>query len=64
VTAVGTADLKVGTKTVQTDASTRITRRGATIALADVHAGDKVKVEGTSLTPDTILAKEIEVKNE
>ena len=64
VTAVGTADLKVGDTTVQTNASTKIRKRGATIALADVHAGDRVKVEGTSVAANTVLAKEIEVKSE
>ena len=51
-----------GTVTVQTDASTKIERRGSAIALTDLAAGDKVKAEGTRVDATTILAAEIEAK--
>jgi hypothetical protein len=51
-----------GTVTVQTDASTRIERRGSAILLTDLVAGEKVKVEGTRIDATTILATEIEAK--
>lgn len=66
VTAVGAASLTVqtddGAVTVQTDASTRIEKKGDAVALGAVVAGDKVKVEGTRVDATTVLAKEIEVK--
>lgn len=64
VTAVGTNTLSIGTTTVQTDASTRIRRRNATLKLSDIKVGDQVKVEGRTVAANTILAKSIEVKSE
>lgn len=68
VTAVSGTELTVlsGGKsyTVQTDAATEIKKRGATITLADVAVGNKVKVEGTVTGLNTVLAEEIEVKSE
>jgi len=67
VTAVAASSLSVqtdsGVVTVQTDASTRIEKADHTIALADIHTGDRVKAEGTKVDATTILAKEIEVRN-
>jgi len=66
VTAVSTTGLIVQTDTasvtVNTDASTRIVKKKAAITLAEVHAGDRVKVEGTAAGENVVLAREIEVK--
>ena len=63
---VDTADLtletRTGVVTVQVDASTRIEKKRQTIALADVHAGDRLTVEGTRVDDVTLLAKVIKVK--
>lgn len=63
---VGASDLTLQTGmsvvTIQVDASTKIEKKGQTIALTDIHAGDRIKVEGTKVADATILAKEIEVK--
>ena len=67
VTAVGATELTVqtgvGSITVKTDASTRIKKRGQTIALAQIVAGDKVKVDGTRNADGSVLAKSIDVKS-
>jgi ABC-type transporter Mla maintaining outer membrane lipid asymmetry permease subunit MlaE len=67
VTAVGTAELTVqagsASITVKTDAATRIEKKGQNIALADIHAGDSAKIEGTRNGDGSVLAKEIEVKS-
>jgi hypothetical protein len=57
-----TVDTGQGTVTVQTDAATRIERRGSAIVLTDLAAGDKVKAEGTRVDATTILASKIEAK--
>jgi hypothetical protein len=51
-----------GAIAVQTDAATRIERRGSAILLTDLAAGQKVKIEGTRVDATTILARKIEVK--
>jgi hypothetical protein len=66
VTAVAATSLTVetdgGAVTVQTDASTKIEKKGDAVALSAIVAGNKVKVEGTRVDAATVLAKEIEVK--
>lgn len=63
---VGTADLTLETRsgvvTVQVDASTRIEKKRQPIALADIHSGDRVTVEGARVDDVTVLAKVIKVK--
>lgn len=64
---VGAADLTLetdsGVITVQTDATTSIRKKGKQITLAEIQPGDRIKVEGTTVTDTTVLAKEIEVKS-
>lgn len=66
VTAVAASSLTVqagsASVTVNTDAATKITKRGSTIALTAIVAGDRVRVEGTRVDAATVLAKEIQVK--
>jgi hypothetical protein len=66
VTGVAATSLTVQTDalvvTVQTDASTKIEKKGHDVALSAIVAGDRVKVEGTRVDATTVLAKEIEVK--
>lgn len=67
VTAVGPTELTVQADggaaiTVRTDAATRIEKKKAPITLAQVVAGDKVKVAGTPVSETVILAREIEVR--
>ena len=50
------------TVTVQTDAATKIEKRGSAVALTSLLAGDRLKVEGTRVDATTILAKKIDVK--
>lgn len=65
VTATGlTVQSERGAVTVQTDAATHIRKRNSTITLADVKAGDRVKVEGRTVAANTVLAKSIEVRSE
>jgi len=47
--------------TVQVDASTRIKKHGSVLALAGVHVGDRVDVQGTRVDDHTVLAREVEV---
>lgn len=51
-----------GTVTVTTDATTKVVKKKSAIALTDIVAGDRVKVEGTRVDATTVLAREIEVK--
>lgn len=64
---VGAADLTIETRsgilTVQTDASTIITKHRQAIALSAIQSGDRVTVEGTSVSDTTVLAKKIQVKS-
>jgi hypothetical protein len=66
IASVGGVELVVttdgGDVTVQTDASTRIEKRGSSAVLADLAVGDKVKVEGVKVSDGVVLAREIEVK--
>lgn len=66
VTAVSATGLTVQTETssvtIATDASTRIVKKKAAIALTDIRAGDRVKVDGTPAGENVVLAREIEVK--
>jgi hypothetical protein len=66
VTAVSASSITIkagaATVTVQTDASTRIQKHRAAATLADIHTGDRVKVEGKRVAENTVLATEIEVK--
>jgi len=57
-----TVDSGRGAIEVQTDAATRIERRGSAILLTDLAAGQKVKVEGKRVDATTILAGKIAVK--
>jgi hypothetical protein len=67
VTAVGGSELTLqsgaASVIVKTDATTHIEKRDHIITLADIHAGDTVKVEGTRNIDGSVLAKEIEVKS-
>ena len=66
IASVGGLELVVttdgGDVTVQTDASTRIEKRGSSATLADLAVGDKVRVEGVKVSDGVVLAREIEVK--
>lgn len=66
IASVGGAELVVttddGDVTVQTDASTRISKRGSSATLADLAVGDKVSVKGVKVSDGVVLASEIEVK--
>jgi len=69
VSSVGASSLVVHAEhgadtTVQVNASTKITKQGKTIALADIKVGDRVEAEGTRVDDHTILATRIEVEDE
>jgi len=69
VASVGASSLVVHAEhgadtTVQVDASTKITKQGKTIALADIKVGDRVESEGTRVDDHTILAAQIEVEDQ
>jgi hypothetical protein len=69
VAAVGTSDLTVttttGAITVQTNSATRIRgAKNATITLSDIHVGDAVEAEGTSVDATTILARSIKLEKD
>lgn len=53
---------KTGTVTVRTDASTSIRKKGKRIALTDIVAGDSLSAKGTSVSENTILATEVEIR--
>lgn len=61
VTAVGASSLTVGGTTVQVSATTKIRKKGTTIALADIHVGDRVVAKGTRVDAHTLAATEIQV---
>lgn len=50
------------TVTVRTDASTRIRKKGKTIAVGDIVAGDSISAKGTRVSDSVILATEVEVR--
>jgi len=58
--AVGAASVTISGLEVDVDAGTRLGDRGAPLALADLHAGDVVRVEGTLQAGGKVLAREIE----
>lgn len=66
VVGVTGSDIKLKNKaaevTVQTDASTRIRKQGKTISLSAIVAGDFVSAVGTSVSENTILASEVDVR--
>ena len=62
VQSVTPPSLRVDGRTVLTDSSTRITRRGRSISLADIHAGDRVEVEGKSRSGGGLLATKISLE--
>ena len=66
VVSVSGSDLVVhtasGDVTVKTDASTRIRKKGKTIGVGDIVAGDVVKARGTKVSDTEILATEVEVR--
>ena len=53
---------KGGNVTVQTDSSTSIRKKGKAIALTDIVAGDSLSATGTSISENTILATEVEIR--
>lgn len=48
--------------TVRTDASTRIRKKGKTIGVGDIVAGDSISAKGTRVSDSVILATEVEVR--
>jgi hypothetical protein len=66
VISVSGSDILVGTEdgevTVQTDASTRIRKKGKTIGVGDLVAGDPISAKGTRVSDSVILATEVEVR--
>jgi uncharacterized protein DUF5666 len=62
VTAVGAGSLTVAGRTVLVNAATRIVHGGTTMALSDIHVGDRIHVHGT-VSGTTITATTIEVQN-
>jgi len=66
VVSVTGADILVGTRTgevtVQTDPSTSIRKKGKSIALADIGAGDSLSAKGSRVSENTILATEVEIR--
>jgi hypothetical protein len=61
VDAVGGSSLVVSGTTVFTNGMTEIKRGNSDIALAEVHVGDTVKVQGERNGDGTVLAREIKV---
>ena len=57
-----TVKTKTATVTVKTDAATRIRKKGKTIAVSEIVAGDSVSAKGKQVSPNTILASEVEVR--
>jgi hypothetical protein len=57
-----TVTTKSGQATVQTNASTRFREKGKAISLSDIEAGDSISAKGTSVSANTILASEVEVR--
>lgn len=66
VVSVAGANINVATRTgqvtVQTDASTRIRKKGKAIAVSEIAAGDSVSAKGSRVSENTILATEVEVR--
>jgi Cu/Ag efflux protein CusF len=68
VASVGASSLVVHTEhgtdtTVQVNASTKITKQGKTITLADIKVGDRVEAVGTRVDDHTITAVAINVED-
>lgn len=57
-----TVQTRNGEWTVQTSASTRIRRKGRTIGLSDISAGDSISAKGEQVSANTILASEVDVR--
>ena len=57
-----TVKTKTAEVTVQTNAATRIRKKGKTIAVSEIVAGDTVTAKGKQVSPNTILASEVEVR--
>lgn len=57
-----TVATKSGEVTVQTDAATRIRKKGKTIGISEIVAGDSVSAKGRRISENTILATEVEVR--
>lgn len=51
-----------GEVTVQTNAATRIRKKGKAIGLSEIVAGDSVSAKGRRVSENTILATEVEVR--
>ncbi|HYR29786.1 MAG TPA: DUF5666 domain-containing protein [Thermoanaerobaculia bacterium] len=51
-----------GQVTVQTDAATRIRKKGKTITVGEILAGDSISAKGRTISENTILASEVEVR--
>jgi Domain of unknown function (DUF5666) len=66
VLGVSGANITVKTKSaevvVQTNATTRIRKKGKTIAVSEIVPGDTVSAKGKQVSPNTILASEVEVR--
>lgn len=68
VSAVGSSQITVTTREhgdvmVNVDSNTQIRKGDQTIAIGDIHVGDKVEAQGTRVDSHTILAREIEVQS-
>jgi hypothetical protein len=59
--AIAGTTLTVGTQTVVTDSSTRVTKGHARITVAGLAVGDSLEVEGSRQADQSVLAREIEV---
>ncbi len=65
VQSVTPPSLKVGGRTVMTNASTKIVgKHDAPIPLTDIHPGDKVEVKGTAQADGSVLATRVKLDDE
>jgi hypothetical protein len=64
IASISGSNLQVAGKTVATDGSTRIRRKGQTIPFGDLKVGQTVEVEGQTQANGSILAKSITVEDD
>jgi hypothetical protein len=63
IQSISGSNLQVAGRTVVTDGSTRVTRRGDPIAFSSLKVGNKVEVEGTQRADSSVLAKKISLED-
>ena len=63
IQSVSGTTLHVAGRTVVTDGSTRVTRRGDPIAFSSLKVGNKVEVEGTQRADASVLARKISLED-